>query len=68
MELRRRKLTTKALEKRLSKHDRFCGYYQFSGSRRCTCGRNQAIAELRVLLKRLEKAEERQLSFLKEDA
>jgi hypothetical protein len=51
--MHRRKLGTKAIEKVLRYHARTCHHFIFSGDRKCTCGRNQAIAELRVLLKKL---------------
>lgn len=50
---RRRKLGTQALEKILRRHDRWCTHYTVMGNGRCSCGRNQAIAELRVLQRRI---------------
>lgn len=54
---RRRKLGTKALEKVLRKHDRWCTIHTMMGNGRCSCGRNQAIAELRVLIRKISKLE-----------
>lgn len=53
--IKKRRLATEALNKILAHHDRFCKMHTWE--RRCTCGRNQAIAELRVLLKTLQVAE-----------
>lgn len=52
---RRRRLGTKALEKVLRHHDPWCSTHTVEGNGRCSCGRNQAIAELRVLVRELAK-------------
>lgn len=39
-----------ALERRLQHHDEFCTVHVFSGDGHCSCGRDEAISQLRFLL------------------
>ena len=38
-----------ALQKFFKKHRRWCTYFVFSGDRHCSCGRNEALAEVERL-------------------
>lgn len=38
-----------AIAKRLAHHDRTCTVHVYSGDRHCSCGRDEALKELRLL-------------------
>lgn len=57
-----RKLGTQALEKVLKKHDPWCKMHTWE--KLCTCGRNQAIAELRVLQRGIQEVQGKETFML----
>jgi hypothetical protein len=57
---RHKPLGTKALMKVLRYHDSFCTIHTLAQFGRCSCGRNQALAELALLLRQLTPIKETQ--------
>ena len=52
-------MNTTNIERRLKDHDRLCKMHEYSlgDARRCTCGRDEAVKELKALRKRVEELE-----------